>query len=209
MARSDYDSSERLRDSAAPGNTIAHVLSRNWWVVGLRGAFAILFGVLALAWPGVTILTLVILFAAYMLADGVLAIVAGVRAVRRHERWWPFLLEGLANLAAGVIAILWPGITLLAMVYLLGIWAIVSGVLMAFPDFSGRRPVGSWLLVVGGVLSVILGVIVISQPIAGVLVLITWVAAYALAFGVILLILAFRLRQTGHAAPASNFAHRA
>ena len=95
---------------------------RNWWAVALRGVFGILFGLIALFAPGPTILSLVLLFSAYMLVDGVFGIVAAVRAARRHERWGLLLLEGLANIATGAIAFLWPGITVIAFVLLMAAW---------------------------------------------------------------------------------------
>src|SRR3979411_1938723 len=95
----------------ALNDDMSAALARNWWAVGLRGACAILFGIIALLMPGVTLTALVLLFSAYMLVDGVFTIVAAVRAARRHERWGWLVLEGIADLAAGAIAFLWPGVT--------------------------------------------------------------------------------------------------
>jgi uncharacterized membrane protein HdeD (DUF308 family) len=180
-----------------PGDVL-HVLARNWWAVALRGAVAVIFGVLAVALPGIAIFWLVVLFAAYMLIDGVFAIVAGVRAAQHHERWWPFALEGAADIAAGLIAVIWPTITAIALVYLVAIWAIVTGVLMVSAGFSPRRPHGAWLLVLGGLLSVLLGILFIGWPSAGVIAIGWWIGVYAITFGVVLLVFAFRLRRHLH-----------
>src|SRR2546425_5756371 len=104
------------------------VLMRNWWALALRGIFAILFGLAAFVIPGVTLAVLVALFGAYAFIDGVLAIVAGIRAAERHERWWSLVLKGLAGIVAGVLTFGWPALTVLALLYLMAGWAIVTGV---------------------------------------------------------------------------------
>jgi uncharacterized membrane protein HdeD (DUF308 family) len=172
-----------------------HILARNWWAVALRGAFALIFGILAVALPGIAIFWLVVLFAAYMLIDGVFAIVAGIRAARHHVRWWPFALEGVADIAAGLIAVIWPTISAIVLVYLVAIWAIVTGVFMVSAGFAPGRPHGAWLLVLSGALSVLLGIVFIGWPGAGVLAIGLWIGIYAIAFGIVLLVFAFRLRR--------------
>ena len=171
------------------------MLARNWWLVALRGLFAIVFGVIAILMPGVTLLALVLLFAAYMLVDGVLAIVAGVRAARRHERWGLLIFEGITDLIAGAIAFVWPLITLLAFVIIMGAWAIVSGGLLTAAAFRLHLSHGRWLMAFGGIASVIWGFLLLTWPFAGAVVLAWWMGAYALVFGVTLLFLAFRLRR--------------
>ena len=173
--------------------------AKNWWVLALRGAFGIIFGIVAFLVPGATVLTLLILFAAYMLADGVFAIIAGVRAARRHERSWPMFLEGVANLVAGGIAVALPGITVFVLIYLFGFWAIVSGgflIAAGLQRIDGHRP---WLLAVNGALSVLWGALIIfwliTQPAVSVLAVVYWIGIYAFAFGILLLIAAFRLRR--------------
>src|SRR5256886_17446059 len=105
------------------------VLLRNWWALALRGVLAILLGVAVVVLPGVTLAVLVVLFGAYALVDGVLAIIAGVRAAERHERWWSPVLKGLAGIAAGVVTFVQPALTALALLYLIGGWGIVTGIL--------------------------------------------------------------------------------
>ncbi len=181
------------------------LLADHWWVLALRGVCGVLFGIIAFALPGVTMVSLVWLFAAYLLIDGVLAIVAGVRAARRRDKWGLLVLEGIANLIAGVLAFLWPGITVLALVLLTAAWAIVSGALMLGSAFRLTIRHGRWWMVASGVLSIVWGVLITVFPIAGAVVLTWWIGAYALVFGVLLLALAFRLRsKRGQPAMAAN-----
>src|SRR3989442_10503023 len=105
------------------------VLTRNWWALALRGILAILLGLAAIVLPGVTLAVLITLFGAYALVDGVLAVIAGVRAAERHERWWSPVLKGLAGIAAGVVTFVQPALTALALLYLIGRWGIVTGIL--------------------------------------------------------------------------------
>jgi uncharacterized membrane protein HdeD (DUF308 family) len=169
-------------------------LAQNWWAIALRGVFAILFGIAALVMPGAALLAFVLLFAAYMLVDGVLAIISGVRAAQRHERWGWLIFEGILDLIAGGIAVVWPLITIVAFVFLMGAWAIVSGALLFGASFRLHIPHGRWLMALAGAVSVIWGILLIVWPLIGAVVLTWWIAAYALFFGVALLVLAFRLR---------------
>ncbi len=123
----NFSSSGGPRRYESPMDAMSAALARNWWALALRGIFGILFGLTAVFLPAVTIGSLVLLFAAYMLVDGVFAIVAGVRAAARHERWGLLVFEGMVDLLAGVAALLVPGLTVLVMVTLLGIWAVISG----------------------------------------------------------------------------------
>ena len=181
-------------------------LARNWWAVVLRGVFAILFGVIALLLPGVTIAALVLLFAAYMLVDGIFVIVAAVRAARRHERWGWLVLEGIADLAAGAVAFLWPLLTVVAFVFLMAAWAIVSGALLTAAAFRLNFPHGRGWMLFGGVVSLIWGILLLIWPLTGALVLTWWMAGYALFFGGALLVLAFRLRARRQDPPAAQHA---
>src|SRR6266850_235168 len=176
-------------------DAMSALLARNWWALALRGLFAILFGIIALFLPDITMLALVLLFAAYMLVDGVLAIVAGVRAARRHDRWGWLILEGAIDLIAGGIAVVWPLVTIVAFVWLLAAWAIVSGVILFAASFRLNLAHGRWLMILGGAISVVWGVLLILWPLTGALVLTWWMAGYALLFGGVLLFLAFRLRR--------------
>src|ERR1700744_1189031 len=158
-------------------------LTLDWWAVGLRGVLAILFGIVAFLMPGPTIVAFVLLFAVYMLLDGVFAIVSAVRAVRRHERWALLALEGVVDLAAGAVAIAVPLITAIILIYVMAGWAIASGILLLIATF--RQPVaqGKWAMRVGAIVSTIWGVLLLIAPLLGALVLTWWIAAYALFFG--------------------------
>lgn len=180
------------------------LLAENWWAIALRGALAILFGLIALFLPGATIASLVILFAAYMLVDGAFAIVGAVRAAQRHERWGLLILEGIANIVTGVLAFLWPGITVLVFVLLMAAWALVSGALMLGAAFRLNKEHGRWLLALGGIVSIVWGVLLVVAPVAGALVLTWWLGAYALVFGGALIALGFRLRARRGASPLAG-----
>jgi uncharacterized membrane protein HdeD (DUF308 family) len=175
---------------------MAVVLSNNWWALALRGVFAILFALFAFVWPGITLGVLVVLFGAYAFLDGVFAIVAAARAVRGHKRWGALLLEGIAGILAGLCAWLIPGLTLAFLIFLVAAWAIITGIFEIVAAIRLRRHVqGEWLLIVMGIISIVFGVLLYIAPIPGAIVIVWWLAAYALIFGVLLLFLAFRLRS--------------
>jgi uncharacterized membrane protein HdeD (DUF308 family) len=174
-------------------------LVQNWWLFTLRGIFAIVFGLLALIFPGPTMLSLVILFSAYMLVDGIFGIISAVRAIRRKEdRWGLLIFEGLIDIAVGILAFLWPGITVVAFVLLVGAWAIVTGAVMTAAGFRLNVSHGRWWLVLGGLLSLGFGTLLVIIPLIGAVVLTWWIGAYALAFGVALVIFSFKLRSRQH-----------
>ena len=188
------DPSPTFAPGMSPPDAVSAVLARNWWAFAIRGVLGIAVGLVTFVIPAATMLALVLLFAVYMLLDGVFSIVAAVRAARQHDRWGLLALEGVADLVAGAIAILWPGITVVAFVLLIAAWAIVSGGLVLAAAFRLNIEHGRWWLALGGAASVIYGALLIVAPLIGALVLTWWFGAYALVFGVALLILAFRLR---------------
>jgi uncharacterized membrane protein HdeD (DUF308 family) len=194
----------------SPSDVLSAVLARNWWAIAIRGVLGIVVGVVAFIMPAATMLALVLLFAAYVLVDGVFSIVAAVRAARQRDRWGLLVLEGLADIAAGAIAVVWPGITVLAFVLLVAAWALVSGILMLAAAFRLNLNHGRWWLVLGGIASVVYGVLLVVAPLIGAVVLTWWFGAYALVFGVALLVLSFRLRarqaDRPHAAAARSVA---
>jgi len=174
-------------------------LSTNWWVLALRGVAGILLGLLAFTVPGITVAALVTLFALYLIVDGVLAIMAALRGVQEHDRWGWMLLEGLAGLFVGMIALLMPGIGALAFVWLVAIWAVVSGALEIGAAIRLRKLIqNEWMLLLAGALSVIFGIFLAMRPGIGGMLLVTWIGVYALFFGVITLVLAFRVRKWAH-----------
>lgn len=184
--------------SDGPSDSASGTLVQNWWLFTLRGVLGIIFGCLALVFPGPTMLSLVILFSAYMLVDGVVGIISAVRAARRRDRWGLLVFEGLLDIAVGICAFLWPGITVLAFVLLVGAWAIVTGALMTTAGFRLNIDHGRWWLVLGGLLSVVYGALLIITPLIGAIVLTWWLGAYAIAFGVVLVIFSFKLRSRQH-----------
>jgi uncharacterized membrane protein HdeD (DUF308 family) len=170
-------------------------LARNWWLFTLRGIFGVLFGLLALLFPAPTMLSLVILFSAYMLVDGAAGIVSAVRAMRRRDQWGLLIFEGLLNIAVGIGALLWPSLTVLAFVFLVAAWAIITGGLMMAAGFRLNISHGRWWLVLGGLCSLIYGALLIAMPLIGAVVLTWWMGAYALVFGISLIIVSFQLRS--------------
>ncbi|TVP61330.1 MAG: HdeD family acid-resistance protein [Nodularia sp. (in: Bacteria)] len=173
-------------------------LARNWWTVALRGAIAIIFGLAALFWPDITLTALIFIFAAFVLVSGVLLAIAAFRDGLTHTHGWLMLLEGAIGIAIGVMAFVWPGITALVLLYLIAAWAIVTGVLEIIAAIQVRKEIqNEWLLVIAGIASVLFGVLLTVWPIAGALAILWIIAAYAIIFGILLLILAFRLRNWG------------
>ncbi|HEY1932355.1 MAG TPA: HdeD family acid-resistance protein [Acetobacteraceae bacterium] len=170
------------------------LLAKNWWAMALRGLAAIVFGVLALITPGAVLLSLAWLFAAYLLVDGAFAIVASVRAAAGHERWAFLLFEGILDLIMAVAAAMFPAAAVLAFVLLTAIWALLTGGLMLGAAFRLHISHGRWWLAFGGIVSIAWGVLLVLAPMMGAVVLTWWLGAYAIIFGVMLLMLGFRLR---------------
>jgi uncharacterized membrane protein HdeD (DUF308 family) len=172
---------------------ILPTLATNWWALLLRGIAAVLFGLAALFWPGLTLFVLIVFFGAYTLVDGIFAIVAGLRG--SGSRRWLLLAEGVLGVLAGLIAFFWPGITALVLLYVIVAWAIFTGILKVVMAIWLRREIeNEWLMVLSGVLSVLFGVILAVLPGVGLLSLVWLVGIYALIFGVALIVLGFRVR---------------
>jgi uncharacterized membrane protein HdeD (DUF308 family) len=171
-------------------------LSRYWWVLALRGLAAIAFGIAALVWPGLTLLTLIYLFGAYALVDGIFAVGMSIRHVfQRQTHGWMTLLEGLTSIIVGLVAFSLPGWTALALVILIAAWAIVTGVLEVAAAIRLREEIeGEWALALAGVVSVIFGLALVAYPRSGALAVIWTIGIFAILSGVSLLVLAFRLR---------------
>jgi uncharacterized membrane protein HdeD (DUF308 family) len=171
-------------------NTLAH----NWWTLVLRGLAAIIFGILAYVWPDITFTVLVLLFGAYALWDGVFALISAFRT--QGERRWFLVLEGLVGIGAGLVTFFWPGAATLAILTIIAAWAIVTGVFEIIGAIRLRKEIeGEWFLLLSGLLSVLFGIALVIWPVAG-LVAVTWmIGAYAIIFGVLLMVLGFRLRN--------------
>jgi len=169
-------------------------LARVWWALALRGALAILFGALVFFWPVIGWVAVVASFGAFALIDGTFAIVAALSG-QAPGRWWALLLEGLLGISAGAITLFWPGLTALALLYFIAFWAIATGVFEVVAAIRLRKEIeGEWALALSGVLSVLFGMGLVAFPGAGALAVAWLIGAYSLAFGALMLALAFRLR---------------
>ncbi len=176
-------------------HAMSTLLAQNWWAVALRGVFAIIFALIAFFSPGATILSLVLFFSAYMLVDGVFGIVSGIRAASNHQRWGLLILEGILNILVGIIAFIMPGLTVLFFVTLMAVWSLITGILMIVAAFKLNPDYGRGWLIFSGIVSVLFGVALLIAPLVGAVVLTWWLGAYALVFGIGLLVLAFKLRR--------------
>jgi uncharacterized membrane protein HdeD (DUF308 family) len=178
------------------GGTVADLLTHNWWLLALRGLCAVIFGILAFVWPGITLLGLVFMFGAYALVNGILSFVVAARAPKGYPKYGSLIFEGILSVLAGVIAFVVPGITALALLALVAAWAIVTGIMEIVVAVRLRKVIrNEWLLILAGLASLAFGVLLLLRPAPGMLVLIWWIGGFALVFGVLLIALAFRLRK--------------
>jgi uncharacterized membrane protein HdeD (DUF308 family) len=169
-------------------------LSRNWWVLVLRGALAVLFGLIAFVQPGITIAALMLVFAAYAFVDGVLAIVSAI-AGQEGRPWWALVLKGVAGIGAAIVTIISPGLTPIALLIIIALWAMASGILEIWAAIRLRKLIeGEWMLILAGILSIFFGAMMVTFPGAGVLAVLWVIASYAIVFGILLMVLGFRLR---------------
>lgn len=179
-------------------------LMQSWWVLALRGAIAILFGVLAFMWPGLTLLMLVGLFAAFALLSGGASAMGAVKNRQHDDNWWLLLLLALVGIGAGVIAIIHPALTALVLVLVMGANALITGVLDIVAAIRLRKAIqGEWMLVLSGIASIAFGILVFLFPQAGALAMVWLISAYAVLTGALLLGAAFRLRASTKAKGAT------
>lgn len=177
---------------------MVETLTRNWGWVALRGVVAILFGVLTMFNPGITLAVLVLFFGAYALVDGIFMAISAIANRRGEPRWVALLIGGLLGIAAGLVTFFWPGITTIALLAVIAAWAIVTGVAEIVAAIRLRKEItGEWLFVLAGLLAVAFGVIAILRPGAGALAIVLWIGIYALISGVLLVALALKLRSWG------------
>ncbi|EWM16903.1 integral membrane protein [Kutzneria sp. 744] len=171
---------------------VVELMTRNWWLVTLRGALAVIFGILTLAWPGMTLLALIFLWGFYALVDGISSIALGA-AVRGHR--WSNVLIGAVGVIAGLVAIMLPGETAVVLLVIIAIWAIIAGVVQVAAGIALRRAMAhAWFLILTGGLTLVLGVVLLLNPGAGALALVTTIAIFALIWGISLILLGLRLR---------------
>ena len=169
-------------------------LFRDWWLIAVRGALSILFGILALFWPEPTKLILVLLFGVFSSVDGIIAIAAGTASRGYFERWWALLLEGITGVIIGVLVFYWPGVTTLALLYFIAARAVTTAIfeILSSTEFRQDFP-GEWIMIIGGMLSVLLGTWLFVFPAEGVMSLVWLIGIYAIIAGLIKLMFAFRL----------------
>ena len=170
---------------------IGMAIANNWWVALLRGILAVLFGVLAFVMPGLTLLTLVYLFAFWALVDGIFALVSGIKT-----RGWALIIIGIVGILAGILTIFYPGITAITLLYFIAAWSIVHGVFEIVAAIQLRKLItDEWFWILGGIISILFGIALMWNPFAGALAVVWIIGIYALIFGILLIILAFRLRK--------------
>jgi uncharacterized membrane protein HdeD (DUF308 family) len=178
-----------------PPRDLLDTLARNWWLFLVRGALAILLGVIAIAWPAITLVSLALVYGAYALADGVVAVSAAIRGGSFMPRWW-LAVVGVAGVLFGVATILWPGMTVLILVLLIAAWSIASGIMQIIGAMRLRNEIpDEWLLVSSGVVSVLFGLVLLFFPSAGALGLVFAIGIFAIVYGILLVSFALRLRK--------------
>lgn len=177
---------------------LAAALGRNWWLLLLRGLVAIVFALLTWAQPGVSLAALVLVFGIYVLADGLLGVWSAIAKRRDNRHWWVLLLWGLVGIVVGVMTFIMPGITGLVLLMYIAAWAMITGVLQIVAAIRLRKEIkGEWLMILSGLVSVAFGVLLFLQPGAGALAVAWIIAAYAFIFGVLMVLLAFKVRKLG------------
>jgi uncharacterized membrane protein HdeD (DUF308 family) len=170
-------------------------LARHWWVFLVRGVVAIAFGLLALFYPEATLVTFILFYGIFAFVDGVFAVVSAIRGRGMGSRWW-LALVGVLGIIAGLVTYFWPGITALALLTVIGVWALVYGIFEIVGAIRLRKEIDNeWLLLIHGVLAVLFGLMVLVRPGAGALALIWLIGSFALASGIVLVVLAFGLKR--------------
>jgi len=196
-----------LQRTAAPlGRPMLHALADRWWLLLLRGIAAILFGILAFIWPGLTLVTLVLMFGAFALIDGAIVLGAAFSGAAKPVPTWWLVLVGLLGIAAGIVTFLWPGMSAILLIVFIGAWAVAHGIFEIIGAIQLRKEIDNeWMLILGGIISVIFGIIVLIAPGAGALALVWWIAIYSIVFGVMFVAFSLRLRRhQHHAAPPAT-----
>jgi len=179
-------------------NDMLDYLQRSWWIFLLRGLAAVAFGIMAFVWPALTLAVLVVIFGAYVLADGVFGLIDAVRYRDRLGRVWPLVLEAALGIVVGVLMLFWPDVTALALLMLIAAWAVLGGLLRIVLAFQIRHEItGEWVLIAGGLLSILFGGLLIAVPQAGLITLAWVIGFYAVAFGCLFVLLAVHLRRLG------------
>lgn len=170
-------------------------LAKMWWLLALKGVFAILFGILILAWPGLTIGVLVIIYGVFALVGGILSMIISLFSIGKYSNWWVMFLEGVLGFIVGGIVLKWPAISLLLLVIIIGIWAIISGIAQIITAFFVRQQIkNEWLMALSGLISLLFGLLLFSWPISGIIVLSWLIGFYALLLGIFLIVFGFQVK---------------
>ena len=174
------------------------LLARNWWAIELRGLLTLLFGLLTLFLPGITLGALIVVFGIYALAEGIVMIVMTLNR-REAPHWWVTLLQGFAGVGAGVITFAYPGVTAVALLMIIAAWAIMTGVLEIAGSIMLRKEIkGEWLLILSGILSLVFAYMLLANPAVGALALVSLIGVYAVVFGILLMFLGLRVHRVAH-----------
>lgn len=170
-------------------------LTRNWWIYAVRGVLAIVFGVLAFARPEQALAALVLLFGSYAMVDGFFAMFTGIASIRYFSHWWALVLEGVAGIVIGMLTFFYPSITAIVLLYFIAAWALITGIFEIVAAIQLRREItGEWMLVLGGLLSILFSVLLVVYPGAGAVSVVWVIAIYAIIFGTSEIILGFQMK---------------
>ena len=184
---------------------MAEALVRNWWLVALRGLAALILGIMMFIWPAITLLVLIIFFGAYALVDGIFAVVSSFVNAKKLQHRWVLFTEGILGIIVGIVVFVWPGITAIALLFLIAFWAIVTGVLeIIFAANHWKAMHGKWLLLLAGIVSVLFGGLILMKPGAGALAVIVLIASYLVLFGGMFIALGFWLKSKGKLLTSGN-----
>ena len=182
-------------------------LPRKWWVYALRGLLVIVLGLLTVLWPQKTLYTLVVLFGVLALGNGLFAMIGGLVSAVPYEGWWPPVWGGALGMAIGLLTVLWPEKTALILAYLIAAWAVITGIFELIAGIQLRRVIiGDWVMVLGGILSILLGALLFVYPNSGILSLVWLLGLFAIVLGVLLIVAAFRLRGLKQDSEATSVA---
>lgn len=172
------------------------VIVKNWWLHVLRGILAILFGIVAIIWPGITLHVLVLLFGIYLILEGILALSAAFVRRKQSTYWWLLLIEGFMSLGVGFFALVWPSLTAVVLLVFIAVWAILTGIVEIMAAVQLRKVIrGEWTLGLAGFISILIGIFLIAKPLAGVVAVVWIIGLYAILFGVLLTFLGFKVRK--------------
>src|SRR5215510_8401390 len=173
-----------------------NVMTQNWWAIALRGYAAVLFGIATFMWPGITLWVLAPLFGAYAMINGIFAVIEAFRRDVSRERWRPLLFEGAVSIVVGVMTFAWPGLTAMGLLFLIALWAIITGVFEIITAIRLRHEIGGeWMMTLIAILSMAFGLLLLAFPVTGALSVILMIRAFVFAIGALMIALAFKLRS--------------